>query len=112
MSVLYFVRAKYRSKGAGSLGTWLDYFYERDYENLTRENTILDILAGQVDHVTQILAVDLETSQAYDATEEIAREVFKRVPLHDPVTRELYEFVEQHVGIIPAQELTIETGLL
>lgn len=106
MATVYKIKCRMKTALLG----FVEYYPERSQEETSFEQTVEDILHDQVSHVFMVDAYDIETGKSWDATMEIAKAVFNRT--RDPVTRDLFDFLEENVGIIPAQSLKIESGLL
>ena len=70
---------------------------ERDVGDLSRESTIADIVAGQVEDVERVIAFNPAEPWSRDATEDIAIEIAHRTA-RDPIQPALRDFIETNAG--------------
>jgi hypothetical protein len=74
---------------------------ERAVDDLGRESTIADIMAGQVEDVERVIAFNPAEAWSHDATEDIAIEIARRLgraKAPGPVAPALRDFIATHAG--------------
>jgi len=74
------------------------YAAERDVADLGLEQTIADIMNGQVDDIERIIAFNPAECWSRDATEDIAIEIANRLGQR-PIRPALRDFIEAHAGL-------------
>jgi hypothetical protein len=87
----------------GSLG---QAYCETNPERADLETSITDMLSGQYDNPVRIVAFNTADRWAEDVSEDIAREIIRRIGLAgDELPQSLEDFVELYVG--PERQLTL-----
>ena len=82
------------------LGTKQFTFIERDSNRTGLLNTAQDIASGEVENVTKIIGVDLESGRSWDATDEVAQEVFDIcISDYNAIPDRLRDWIDVHVGL-------------
>src|SRR5690348_686535 len=82
----------------------LGFFAERELEaSASREATIADIMAGQVEGVEKVFAFNPAEHIADDVTEEIAVEIANRLDPAASIRLELRDFIEANAGLAYAR---------
>lgn len=72
---------------------------ETDLAAADLETTIKDLVSGQYDHPTQIIAFNTEDGWSGDVSEDIAREIQRRHDLlAEDVPSHLQQFVDRYAG--------------
>ena len=73
------------------------YFAERSLEDAcSRDTTVRDILRGQVEGVERVYAFNPAEHTCDDVTEAIAIEIANSLDAGEPISPELYAFIEEH----------------
>jgi hypothetical protein len=68
-------------------------------ERADLETTITDLISGQFDNPVRLVAFNTAERWAEDVSQDIAREIMRRVGLTgDEVSESLEDFVELHIG--------------
>jgi hypothetical protein len=75
---------------------------ERSAGDMTKDETIKDIIGGEFSSVAFVLCINIEESSCRDVSEDIAHEVLNRAP--DPLRGPALDFVEDRIGVAAAQE--------
>ena len=87
----------------------LGYFAERSLEaSASRDTTLADIMAGQVEGVEKVFAFNPAEHIADDVTEAIAVEIANRLDSTSPIRPELRDFIESNAGLDFARGLAVE----
>jgi hypothetical protein len=87
----------------------LGFFTERPLEaSASREATIADIMAGQVEGVEKVFCFNPAEHIADDVTEEIALEIANRLDPASPIRPELRDFLEANAGLAAARGLHVD----
>jgi hypothetical protein len=80
-------------------GTLGPAFAETDLGEADLETTIPDLMSGQYSDPVRVVAFDTAEHWSEDASEDIAREIIRRLDLAgDPPPSSLVPFVDSHVG--------------
>jgi hypothetical protein len=81
-------------------------YSETSEERADLETTITDLIAAQYDRPVRVVAFNTAEGWSADVSEDIAREVVRRLDLAgDELPSALESFVDQHVG--PDRQLTL-----
>jgi hypothetical protein len=81
-------------------------YRETDVERADLESLIADLMSGQYSNPVRVVAFNTAERWAEDASEDIAREIMRRLDLAgDELPSSLEAFVERHVG--PERQLTL-----
>jgi len=81
-------------------------YRETDPERADLETTISDLLSGQFDNPVEVVAFNAAEHWAEDVSEDIAREIMRRMGLAgEELPESLADFVDQHLG--PERQLTL-----
>jgi hypothetical protein len=87
----------------GSLGR---AYCEASEDRSDLETTISDLISGQYDNPVRVVAFNTAERWSEDASEDIAREIMRRLDLAgDELPSSLEGFVERHLG--PERQLTL-----
>jgi hypothetical protein len=74
-------------------------YSETSEERADLETTITDLITGQYDRPVRVVAFNTAEGWSADVSEDIAREIMRRVDLAgDELSAALESFVDQHVG--------------
>ena len=75
-------------------------------ERADLETTITDLLSGQYDNPGRVVAFNTADRWAEDVSEDIAREIMRRIGIAgDDLPESLEDFVDEHLG--PERQLTL-----
>jgi hypothetical protein len=81
-------------------------YRETDAERADLESVISDLMSGQNSNPLRVVAFNTAEHWAEDASEDIAREIMRRVELAgDDLPSSLAAFVDRHLG--PDRQLTL-----
>jgi hypothetical protein len=81
-------------------------YRETDEDKADLESVISDLMSGQYGNPVRIVAFNTAEHWAEDASEDIAREIMRRLDLAgDELPASLEGFVERHLG--PERQLTL-----
>ena len=81
-------------------------FVETDIAEADRETVIRDFLSGQYSNALRVVAFNTAEHWSEDASEDIAREIMRRLDLAgDDLLSSLEAFVDRHLG--PDRQLTL-----
>ena len=81
-------------------------YRETDVERSDLESVISDLMSGQYSNPVRIVAFNVTQNWAEDASEDIAREIMRRLGLAgDELPSSLQAFVDSHLG--PDRQLTL-----
>ena len=81
-------------------------YRETDPDQADLETVISDLRSGQYDNPVRVVAFNTAERWAGDVSEDIAREIMRRIGLAgDELPSSLEEFVNQHLG--PERQLTL-----
>jgi hypothetical protein len=81
-------------------------YRETDDERIDLESITSDLMTGQYRNPVRVVAFNIAQHWAEDASEDIAREIMRRLDLAgDELPSLLEAFVEQHLG--PDRQLTL-----
>ena len=86
------------------------YAAERDVAALDFESTVADIMAGQIEEVERVIALNPAEAWAREVTEDIAIEIARRIGRQNgsrPIQPGLRDFIEQHAGLEFARGLAL-----
>jgi len=79
---------------------------ETDPERADLESTITDLMSGQFNNPVRVVAFNTAERWAEDASEDIAREIMRRLDLAgEELPSSLEAFAERHLG--PERQLTL-----
>jgi hypothetical protein len=80
--------------------------YSETSERADLETTITDLITGQYDRPVRVVAFNTAEGWSADVSEDIAREIMRRLDLADDELRAAVEaFIDQHLG--PDRQLTM-----
>jgi hypothetical protein len=81
-------------------------YSETSEERADLETTITDLITGQYDRPVRVVAFNTAEGWSADVTEDIAREIMRRLDLAgDELPAALETFIDQHLG--PDRQLTL-----
>ena len=81
-------------------------YRETDAERADLETVISDLISGQYGNPVRVVAFNTAEHWAEDASEDVAREIMRRLDLAgDELPSSLEAFVERHLG--PERQLTL-----
>jgi hypothetical protein len=83
------------------------YAVDRMDIDMTRQATIRDIGNGEYTNVAAVIAFNPSEHTADDVTEEIAIEIANGLDASEPITAELFDFIETHAGLDYARGLRV-----
>lgn len=66
---------------------------------LSREETIRDILVGQIENVHRVSEFNPATGLRIDVSKDFARDLAARLDPGEPVRADLRDFIESHCGV-------------
>ena len=82
----------------------LNYLQERDTATTDFESTVRDLMAGEVDHIVRVLAIDVSEKWCFDVSEDVAREMATRAFRHcQYISDPARSFCERHGIYISAE---------
>jgi hypothetical protein len=74
-------------------------YCETGPERADLETTITDLLSGQFDNPVRVVAFNTAERWSEDVSEDIAREIMRRIDLAGGELSDLEDFVDEHVGV-------------
>lgn len=84
------------------------WFAERRLEDAcSRAETIKDIRNGEFAEIVAVVAWNMVEHTADDVTEEIAREIAHSLDPSEPISPELFDFIERAAGVDVARGLRV-----
>lgn len=90
------------------LNKGIGYFAERSLEDsCSLDQTIADIVTGQFEAVAKVFAFNPVEHTCDDVTEELAVEIAGRCDAGEPISPELYAFIETNAGLEHVRGLRI-----
>ena len=88
-----------------------DYFPETDLADTGRDSIINDIAGGQYERVVRVFAFDIQSGNAWDASEDIANyALWQAIDHHGECPDYLRDFVEEHLGCNYVRSCEVEAA--